>query len=94
MSPHGLTLRSLLLMADARGKWQRQHNVATAALAAGVIKDIRAYLRTGAIATTEQQAPIDDRVKAYNRAIAANGGRFMMPEEVEAWLAANPLPEQ
>lgn len=81
-------------MADARGRWQRQNNVACAALAAGSVKNVRGYLETGDLHAIERPPPIDDRVREYRRAIEANGGRFMMPDEVEKWLAENPRREQ
>lgn len=51
----------------------------------GAVNDVAAFIESGAIdvaANVGKPAPVTPDVAKYMAAIAANGGKFLMPDEV------------
>lgn len=89
MSPEGRTLRELRWMADAASKSWRERLVALVALAFGSVKDVGRFIETGYVdgPKTGESVAVTPQVSRYMKAIEKNGGRFVMPEDVERILA-------
>jgi len=69
----------------------RERLVAQAALVWGQISDVAEFIASGDVSTTKGQGqapPITPEVDRYMQAIR-KAGRFVMPDEVDKWLAAD-----
>jgi len=88
VSPSGLTLRELRWMADAAGRAWRERLVSVCMLAAGKIANVARYIETGDVGDAPASTvPLTSEVARHAKAIELNGGRFVMPEDVERILS-------
>jgi hypothetical protein len=75
-------------MGDAAGRAWRERLVSVCLLAAGKIADVSRYIETGEVSTAPAAGvPVTAEVARHCKAIELNGGRFVMPEEVEGILS-------
>src|SRR5262245_13624986 len=86
ISPRGLTLRELWLMAAGRRRESRIHAVEQAALVWCVNNiDVSEFIQTGEIEAGEKARPLDPhlqaQVDAQIKAIFENNGKLIMPKE-------------
>lgn len=73
-------------MARGRDRRTREHNAALSSLVWGEIKDVQTYILEGRVdgkGRIGKPAPITPDVARYMEAIKRNGGKFLMPEDVE-----------
>ena len=87
----GATLRKLRWMADGHERAWRERFTGLGLLLYGHIKDVQSWIETGRVHVEAAALPpeLNDSVARYSRAIQLNGGRFVMPDQVERILAAH-----
>ena len=77
-------------MVEGQQEAIRRNLVAQAALVWGQVTDLDRFIATGEVevrpAEYGQPAPVTPEVARYKRAIEI-AGRFVMPDEVDKWLA-------
>ena len=75
-------------MAAGAGRTWRERLVSVCMLAAGKISNVARYIETGDVGETAATGlPLTPEVARHAKAIELNGGRFVMPEDVDRILA-------
>ena len=75
-------------MADAASRAWRERLVALCLLAVGKVADLSRFIEPGDVgAAPMSSVPLTPDVARHAKAIELNGGRFVMPEDVERILS-------